>query len=135
MEAFDKLPVIEEKLTVMPQPDKFPAFAKVVDKDGKSYITFQSEDDMKRYEKMKEYVLASSEWGKVCNESFNDSQSRSRSIIHLGKATEGYANFLIQRIEDQKEMMEEEKNARFWDNVKSTSLQVVLSIALGIALF
>jgi dsDNA-binding SOS-regulon protein len=135
MEAFEKIPAPTERLTPMPPMDAFPAFTKVIDKDGVSHITFMSDDDMKRYEKMKEYTKSITEWSKICNTSFDDSQSRSNSVIHLGKATESYANFLIQRIEDQKEMIEDEKKGRFWDNVRGTGLQIMLTVALGLALF
>jgi hypothetical protein len=135
MEAFHKLPEFNEKLTAIPDAVPSPIFVVVEDKTGTKWAALNGKPEQDKFEKLKAYVEMSSEYGKQCKASFDDSQSRSKSVVALGKATEDYANFLSLRIEEQRQSLEDEKNGRFWDNAKNIGLQLMLSVALGLALF
>ena len=132
--AFSNIPVPSEQLAPMPSPERLPNFFVLQDADGKKYPALPNAIEMGQYEKLKAYVEASEQWSRACKQSFDDSQSRSQSVIHLGKVTEEYANMLAQRVDDQKQSLKDEQSARMWDNIKNGAIQLLLVIGLGLAL-
>jgi len=122
---FTNMTVPTESLERLPPPERFPKFVVVEDKDGAKHAAIPVAE-MMYYEKMKEYVLASKNWSDVCNDSFNDSIIRTKSIIMIGQSTEAYTNTLIDRIDAQRQLLEDERTAHFWDNVKNYTFQILL---------
>jgi hypothetical protein len=128
------MPLPNEKLEKMPNKPLLPQFIKVQGMDGKFYPALTIEEQQK-YEKVVAYVNSSNDWNEICYGSFNDSVSRTRSVITIAKSTENYANYMILRVEEQSRALEEERNGRLWDNIKNTAIQIILTVAVGLAVF